>query len=49
VGEWTAAVKAATGRKGGALFRPLRRAVTGLDAGPEMADLMPLLQSRPKL
>jgi glutamyl-tRNA synthetase len=48
-GEWTAAVKAATGRKGGALFRPLRRAVTGLDAGPEMADLMPLLQTRPKL
>ena len=48
-GEWTAAVKAATGRKGGALFRPLRRAVTGLDAGPEMADLMPLLKSRLKL
>jgi glutamyl-tRNA synthetase len=48
-GEWTAAVKNATGRKGGALFRPLRRAVTGLDAGPEMADLMPLLQKRPAL
>jgi glutamyl-tRNA synthetase len=48
-GEWTAAVKEATGRKGGALFRPLRRAVTGLDAGPEMADVLPLLQKRPSL
>ena len=28
-GEWTAAVKAATGRKGKDLFRPLRRALTG--------------------
>ncbi len=42
--EWTAAVKQATGRKGKALFRPLRRALTGRDAGPEMADVMPLLQ-----
>jgi glutamyl-tRNA synthetase len=48
-GEWTAAVKEATGRKGGALFRPLRRAITGLDAGPEMADVLPLLQKRPQL
>ena len=48
-GEWTAAVREATGRKGGALFRPLRRAVTGLDAGPEMADVLPLLQKRPQL
>ncbi|NGM45174.1 glutamate--tRNA ligase [Rhodobacter sp. SGA-6-6] len=46
-GQWTAAVKEATGRKGKDLFRPLRRALTGRDAGPEMADLMPLLQ-RPK-
>ncbi len=46
-GEWTAAVKAATGRKGKDLFRPLRRALTGRDAGPEMADLMPLLQNPP--
>lgn len=48
-GEWTTAVKEATGRKGKTLFRPLRRAVTGLDAGPEMADVMPLLQKRPTL
>lgn len=46
-GEWTAAVKAATGRKGKDLFRPLRRALTGRDAGPEMADVMPLLQKVP--
>ena len=42
--EWTEAVKAATGRKGKGLFRPLRRALTGRDDGPEMADVMPLLQ-----
>jgi len=42
-GAWTEAVKAATGRRGRGLFRPLRRAITGRDAGPEMADLMPLL------
>jgi len=48
-GAWTAAVKEATGRKGKDLFRPLRRALTGRDAGPEMADVMPLLQKAPKL
>ena len=41
---WTAAVRAATGRKGRALFLPLRRALTGRDHGPEMAALMPLLR-----
>jgi glutamyl-tRNA synthetase len=46
-GEWTSAVKTATGRKGKDLFRPLRRALTGLDAGPEMADVLPLLQKLP--
>ena len=43
-GEWPEAVKGATGRKGKGLYRPLRRALTGRDAGPEMADVMPLLQ-----
>ena len=43
-GEWTAAVKEKTGRKGKALFMPLRHALTGQPHGPEMADLMPLLQ-----
>ena len=42
--EWTAAVKAATGRKGRGLFRPLRRALTGRDHGPDMKALMPLLR-----
>ena len=42
--EWTSAVKAATGRKGKALFMPLRKAVTGQAHGPDMAELMPLLQ-----
>lgn len=42
--DWTAAVKAATGRKGRALFQPLRRALTGRDHGPDMGALMPLLQ-----
>jgi glutamyl-tRNA synthetase len=46
-GAWTAVVKEATGRKGKDLFRPLRRALTGRDAGPEMADVMPLLQKVP--
>lgn len=40
---WTDAVKAATGRKGKALFMPLRLALTGLDHGPELALLLPLI------
>jgi glutamyl-tRNA synthetase len=36
----TAAVKAATGRKGRELFHPLRLALTGRDSGPEMAGLV---------
>jgi len=43
--DWTGAVKQATGRKGKALFMPLRKALTGQERGPEMADLMPLLQT----
>ena len=43
-GEWTEAVKAATGRKGKALYMPLRKALTGRVNGPEMADVMPLLK-----
>jgi glutamyl-tRNA synthetase len=45
--EWTAVVKDATGRKGKDLFRPLRRALTGRESGPEMADLMPMLRKVP--
>ncbi len=45
--EWTAAVRERTGRKGKSLFMPLRKAVTGMSRGPEMADVMPLLQKKP--
>lgn len=41
--ELTGALKDATGRKGKALFLPLRRALTGLDHGPDMAELLPLI------
>jgi glutamyl-tRNA synthetase len=40
---WTGALKEATGRKGKQLFLPLRRALTGLDHGPEMGLLLPLI------
>ncbi|AAV93748.1 glutamyl-tRNA synthetase [Ruegeria pomeroyi DSS-3] len=43
-GAWTQAVKEATGRKGKGLFMPLRKAVTGMERGPEMATLLPLMQ-----
>jgi len=42
---WTAEVKAATGRKGRALFMPLRKALTGQSHGPDMGKLLPLLQT----
>jgi glutamyl-tRNA synthetase len=41
--EWTQKVKELTGRKGKALFMPLRQALTGHDHGPEMKDLLPLI------
>jgi glutamyl-tRNA synthetase len=40
---WTAALKAASGRKGRALFHPLRLALTGRETGPELAALLPLI------
>ncbi|MQQ09717.1 glutamate--tRNA ligase [Epibacterium sp. SM1979] len=41
---WTTAVKDATGRKGKGLFMPLRKAVTGMERGPDMGALLPLMQ-----
>lgn len=41
--SWTEAVKTKTGVKGKALFMPLRLALTGLDHGPELAALLPLI------
>jgi glutamyl-tRNA synthetase len=40
---WTDAVKAETGKKGRALFHPLRLAITGRAAGPELGALLPLI------
>jgi glutamyl-tRNA synthetase len=40
---WIAALKAATGRKGRALFHPLRLALTGREDGPELKALLPLI------
>ena len=42
-GAWTSRLKDATGRKGRALFHPLRLALTGQEAGPELALLLPLI------
>ncbi|CTQ66392.1 glutamate--tRNA ligase [Roseibium alexandrii] len=42
-GAWTSALKADTGRKGRGLFMPLRRVLTGLDHGPDMKDMLPLI------
>ncbi|MBO6767424.1 MAG: glutamate--tRNA ligase [Erythrobacter sp.] len=39
----TARLKEATGRKGKPLFLPLRQALTGMDHGPDMGELLPLI------
>ncbi len=41
--EWTGAVKAKTGAKGKVLFHPLRLALTGCEAGPELKFLLPMM------
>lgn len=41
--ELTGELKQATGRKGKALFLPLRQALTARDHGPDMAALLPLI------
>jgi len=42
-GLWTKAVSAETGAKGRGLFHPLRLALTGLEHGPELKKLLPLI------
>jgi glutamyl-tRNA synthetase len=42
-GRWVEDVKQATGRKGKALFMPLRVALTGVEHGPELKALLPLI------
>ena len=39
----TATLKDVTGRKGKALFLPLRQALTGMNHGPDMGELLPLI------
>jgi glutamyl-tRNA synthetase len=41
--QWVSAVKSATGAKGRALFMPLRQAITGMDNGPELKKLLPMI------
>ncbi len=40
---WTTALKAQSGRKGRALFHPLRLALTDREDGPELKSLLPLM------
>lgn len=42
-GALTGKLKEATGRKGKALFLPLRQALTGMSHGPDMGELLPLI------
>lgn len=42
-GQWSGAVKSATGAKGRELFHPLRLALTGQERGPELKYLLPLI------
>jgi glutamyl-tRNA synthetase len=41
--RWTEALRNATGRRGRALFHPLRLALTGEEHGPELRALLPLM------
>ncbi|MGC0371464.1 MAG: hypothetical protein DGJ47_000153 [Rickettsiaceae bacterium] len=41
--EWTKVISKETGKKGKALFMPLRLAITGVNNGPELKNLLPLL------
>jgi glutamyl-tRNA synthetase len=41
--ELTSVLKTETGRKGKQLFMPLRKALTGQQHGPELAQLLPLI------
>ena len=40
---WTTAIAAETGIKGKGLFMPLRLALTGVEAGPELAPLLGIM------
>lgn len=40
---WTTALKTETGRKGKGLFMPLRKALTGMERGPSVGDMLVLM------
>lgn len=41
--EWTSVLKSETGRKGKGLFMPLRKALTGMERGPSVGDMLLLM------
>ena len=41
--EWTSALKEKTGRKGKALFMPLRKVLTGETHGPDLGQFLPVI------
>ena len=41
--QWLDSIKANTDRKGKMLFMPIRQALTGMDHGPELKDMLPLI------
>ncbi|MGB1548605.1 MAG: glutamate--tRNA ligase, partial [Alphaproteobacteria bacterium] len=43
---WTNEIKKATGRKGKALYHPLRLALTGAEHGPELQNLLPMIERK---
>lgn len=42
-GSWTKTLKSETGRKGRGLFMPLRKALTGMEHGPDVGALLQLM------
>jgi glutamyl-tRNA synthetase len=42
-GAWTSALKTESGRKGKGLFMPLRKALTGMERGPSVGDMLVLM------
>ena len=42
-GEWIVEIKKVSDRKGKGLFMPLRKALTGMEHGPELDKLLPLI------
>ena len=41
--KWLSAIKEKTDRKGKALFMPIRKAITGIEHGPELKILLPII------